>query len=155
MDVQIKLVDSANLLTAMNLIEECFDKFVAPDYCQEGIDTFKNSYIYNKEFHEKFYQGSEKMYGAYLQDKLVGCLSISVNNTISCVFVKGEFHRQGIATRLFNTVLGELKSRGETHIKLNASPYALSFYHSIGFEDKGTESEYKGIRYTPMQYTID
>ena len=94
------------------------------------------------------------MYGAYWDSRLVGCLSISIHNTVSCVFVKREYQRKGIASILFQSVIDELRNRGEKVIQLNASPYAVSFYHAIGFVDIGEETDYEGIRYTPMQYVI-
>ncbi|MDE5680545.1 MAG: GNAT family N-acetyltransferase, partial [Lachnospiraceae bacterium] len=39
-------------------------------------------------------------------------------------------------------------------IKLNAAPYAIPFYHAIGFTDIGAESIYQGIRYTPMELQL-
>lgn len=52
------------------------------------------------------------MYGAYVSDKLAGVLSVSSQNTISCIFVKKEYHKQGIGTTLIDTVLTELKEKG-------------------------------------------
>ena len=154
MNIEIKAIDFSNILSAMNLIEECFNKFVAPDYSEKGIETFENSFIHNQKFINKFSNGIERMYGAYSDSMLVGCLSINIYNTVSCVFVKGEFHRKGIATILFNFIIKELKERNERIIKLNSSPYAVPFYHSIGFEDIGEEADYEGIRYIPMRYEI-
>ncbi|SHO51600.1 Acetyltransferase (GNAT) domain-containing protein [Anaerocolumna xylanovorans DSM 12503] len=152
MSAEIKMVDYSDISFAMKLIEECFDKFVAPDYSEKGIRIFKDSFIHNQRFIDKFSDGSERMYGAYSEGILVGCLSISNHNTISCVFVKGEFHRKGIGTLLFDTVIKELKEHNQRFIKLNASPYAVPFYHAIGFEDIGEAVDYEGIRYTPMIY---
>lgn len=154
MKIEIKTVDYFHILEAMELIEICFDKFVAPDYSEQGIKTFKQNFIYNPKFINKFRDGSEKMYGAYDKNILVGCISISKHNTISCLFVKEEFHRKGIGRLLFKRIIEEVKERSQTEIKLNASPYAVPFYHAIGFEDMGEESDYEGILYTPMRYTI-
>lgn len=154
MNVEIKMIDYSNISNAMNLIEECFDKFVAPDYSEKGIRTFKDSFIHNPKFINKFSDGDERMYGAYSDNILVGCLSISIHNTISCVFVREEFHRKGIGTLLFDSITRELKAQNQRIIKLNASPYAVPFYHAIGFEEIGQENEFEGIRYTPMSIEI-
>lgn len=154
MSIEIKTIDYSDISFTMNLIEECFDKFVAPDYTDKGIRTFKDSFIHNPKFINKFSDGSERMYGAYSDNILVGCLSISINNMISCVFVKEDFHRKGIGTLLFDTIIKELKANNQSLIKLNASPYAVPFYHAIGFEDIGQEADFEGIRYTPMRFEI-
>lgn len=36
-------------------------------------------------------------------------------------------------------------------ITLNASPYAVPFYHTLGFIDIDDQKEYNGILYTPME----
>lgn len=137
------------------MIWEVFQEFVARDYTQEGIECFYSEFIKSEPFRKKFLDGREVMYGAYIDDELAGVLSISVKNTVSCVFVKGKYHRIGIGKKLFETVIEELKRRGVTEITLNASPYALPFYHAIGFCDTNVQSTYKGIIYTPMTLLLD
>lgn len=136
------------------LIQNVFYEFIAPDYSSEGIETFENQFLKNTEFQQKFHDGREEMYGAFYNDELAGILSISNHNTVSCVFVRKEYHRQEIGTMLFKEIINILKVRNATEIKLNASPYAVPFYHAIGFQDMKKEQEYKGIRYTPMKRKI-
>lgn len=154
MEIIIGPVDNQNLSVAMKLIEEVFDEFVAPDYSEQGIKSFKENFIYDKKFLAKFAEGTETMYGAYYKEEIVGCLSISIHNTISCIFVKREYHRKGIASMLLNTVIEELKKRGAVAIKLNASPYAMPFYYAMGFKNAGDTGNYNGIIYTPMELDL-
>ena len=154
-DIKIRIMEYSELDKAFNLIWNVFKEFVAPDYTQEGIDNFHTEFILGKRFREKFTVGNEVMYGAYIEDEiLAGALSLSVNNTVSCIFVDGQYHRLGIGKKLFDTVKQEMRRRGAAAIKLNASPYALPFYHNIGFEDIGEQAIYKGIVYTPMGLTL-
>lgn len=155
MTLEIKTIDCPNIRFSMRLVEDVFNEFVAPDYSEQGVKTFKETFIYNQSYLAKFADGREKMYGAYDGDTLVGCLSISLHNTISCIFVKKEYQRKGIALKLLNTVIEKLKNRGVTVIKLNASPYAIPFYRAMGFTSIGDEGNYNGIRYTPMMLTIN
>lgn len=155
MKLEIRVIEYCNITAAMNLIEEVFDEFVPPDYSEQGIKTFKENYIKNNKFLLKFADEREKMYGAYDGDKLVGCLSISLHNVVSCVFVKKEYHRKGIASKLLSTVIEEIKARDMDVIRLNASPYAVPFYHTFGFYDTGEKSNYNGIIYTPMMYVLN
>jgi len=55
---------------------------------------------------------------------------------------------------LFNQVISDLKQRQVKKMQLNASPYAIQFYHSIGFKDLDEQQEFHGILYTPMEYII-
>ncbi|GKX30763.1 N-acetyltransferase [Vallitalea longa] len=154
MDIEIKMIEYGDIIKAMKLIEEVFNEFVAHDYTQKGIKTFKEEFINNDDFIDKFSDGREKMYGAYVGEQLAGVLSISNHNTISCIFVKKEFHRMGIGTRLINRIIEEVKNSGVRRIRLNASLYAVPFYHAVGFDEMGDVCEYKGIKYMPMELDI-
>ena len=65
-----------------------------------------------------------------------------------------NYNSKGIATKLFSKVISELNQQVVERIELNASPYAVPFYHAIGFADIGEESIYHGIRYTPMRLQL-
>ncbi|MDU1413830.1 MAG: GNAT family N-acetyltransferase [Clostridium sp.] len=64
------------------------------------------------------------------------------------------YHRKGIASKLFNEVISILKENGVDSIRLNSSPYAVPFYHSIGFKDLGVQQEFQGILFTPMELIL-
>lgn len=153
-NIEIRKLKPDETSEAFDIIWEVFQEFVAPDYTQEGIDNFYIGYIQGERFREKFAEGKEVMYGAFADNMLVGVLSISEKNTVSCVFVKGDYHGMGVGKKLFNMVIHQLRDRGVERITLNASPYAVPFYHHIGFKDTDSQSTYKGIVYTPMELLI-
>ena len=153
--VEIKMMEPSQLDEGLALIWRVFEEFVAPDYTEEGIKTFYEQFIAGQKFRDKFISGAENMYGAYLNGNLAGVLSLSRHNTISCVFVDGSYHHMGVGKKLFSFVIQILKERGAKKITLNASPYALPFYHFLGFQDTGTQSSYHGIVYTPMELILE
>lgn len=55
---------------------------------------------------------------------------------------------------LFNKVILKSKEKHSQRITLNASPYAISFYHNIGFRDLDVQRDYHGILYTPMELIL-
>ena len=156
-DVQITIrpMEISRLEEAFQLIWDVFQKFVAPDYSKEGINAFYEQFIIGEKFRNKFLLGEEIMYGAYDEDRLIGVLSISKKNTVSCVFVDEAYHHMGVGRKLFSLVISQLRSRGAMCIRLNASPYAEKFYHSLGFIDIGEKSSYNGIVYTPMELKLN
>lgn len=154
MEYLIRKVANEELEKAFSLIWITFSEFIAPDYSKEAVVNFRVNFIENEEFKDCFKNGSQVMYGAYLEEKLVGIISIRESKFVSCFFVDKEYHRKGVATRLFNHIVSELKEKQIEKITLNASPYAVPFYHAIGFKDLDTEQEYKGISYTPMDYLL-
>jgi len=120
MECLIRKVDYEELDKAFSLIWNTFLQFVAPYYTKEGINTFSTNFIENKDFKDSFKNGKQIMYGAYSKGKLVGVVSISACNNISCFFVDKEYHRNGIATMLFNQIFSELKEKQVEKISLNA-----------------------------------
>lgn len=91
-----------------------------------------------------------KIYGAYLNNKIVGVIATRNNgNHISLFFVDGKYHRQGIGRKLFETILQ--KSTGEK-ITVNSSSYAVEVYKKLDFESDTDEQIVDGIRFTPMTY---
>ena len=47
-----------------------------------------------------------------------------------------------------------LHEEGHHAITVNAAPYAVEFYHKVGFYDTDKEESNDGIRYTPMERVI-
>ena len=96
---------------AFSMIMKVFMEFDAPDYSQEGIETFRKYIIQSKEFKNCFKTGEQTMIGAFIDNKIIGVLSISIRNHISLVFVDKKYHRNGIATALFNEILKKIVDR--------------------------------------------
>ena len=71
------------------------------------------------------------------------------------MFVDKKHHKKGIARKLFNAVLEELKDNSNaTQITVNSSPYAVNAYQHLGFVKTEEEQEKDGIVYIPMRYDI-
>ncbi len=145
MQTVIKRIEEYEINDALELVLEVFMEYEAPDYSAEGVESFKSTAVYNKEFIK-----SIQMYGAYLNEKIVGVIATRNNgNHIALFFVDGEHHRKGIGKLLFQTVL---KQSTANEITVNSSPYAQIIYHHLGFEDTDSEQTTDGIRYIPMSY---
>jgi len=130
---------------ALELILRVFMQYEAPDYSDEGVETFKRTAIYNED-----YISSIIMYGAYENNKIVGAIATRNNGShIALFFVDGQYHRKGIGKRLFQTILDQ---GAADEITVNSSPYAKEVYHHLGFEDTAPEQITDGIRYIPMIY---
>ena len=75
---------------------------------------------------------------------------------LHCDIVKKDYHRRGIARRLFQTVEEICKSQNNiSKITVNSSPYAIEVYHRLGFVDTDKELTVNGIRFTPMSYSLN
>ena len=142
--MDIKKIDETQIADAIDLIWTTFLQFDAPDYSEEGIQSFKD-FIENKEIISTL-----EFWGAYDGPKVKGVIATNENRKhICCFFVKAEYHRQGIGRKLWEYLL---KNRQNEIITVHSSPYAVPVYHKLGFVDTDTEQLSDGMRYTPMKY---
>lgn len=139
---------------AMELAWDTFVKFDAPDYSQEGIDNF-HKFVTDDNLHKMFVAGNYQLFVAKDADRCVGMLSLRERKHISLLFVDAAYHHVGVASALINFVASyAANEEGLDKLTVNASPYAVGFYHKRGFVDMGQEAVADGIRYTPMQLDI-
>ena len=153
----IRKITPAEVPEALSLALEVFMQFEAPDYKAEGVETFKRDIVENREFINNCRQGKCPIYAAFDSGRIIGIIGMRSNKThINLVFTKKEYHRQGVATAIFNYLLDDLLKEDPSlqEITLNSSPYGKPFYLHLGFTPTDRELETDGIIYTPMKYTI-
>lgn len=139
---------------AINLAWKTFLRFEAGDYSQQGVESFKD-FITDSTLYKQFRSGSYQLMVALDEEKIVGIISLRNNSHISLLFVEENYHRKGIGRRLIQELGKYLTTEeGITRMTVNAAPYAIGFYHRVGFMDTDMEQENDGIRYTPMEYYI-
>ena len=142
--MEIKKIDQTQMDNAIDLIWTTFLQFEAPDYSEEGIQSFKD-FIGNKEV-----LNTLEFWGAYDNEKLKGVIATNENRKhICCFFVEAQYQRQGIGRKLWKYLL---ENSQKEVITVNSSPYAIPVYHKFGFVDTNTEQLSDGMRYTPMKY---
>ena len=153
----IRKITSDEVPEALSLALEVFMQFEAPDYKPEGVETFKRDIVENQEFIAKCKQGICPIYAAFDGGRIIGIIGMRSTKThINLVFTTKEYHRQGVATAIFNYLLDDLLKENPTlkEITLNSSPYGKPFYLHLGFTPLSEELETDGIIYTPMKYVV-
>ena len=136
---------------AMALAWRTFMRFEAQDYSTEGIRSFQD-FITDTTLYRMFVMGAYQLFCAFEDKKLVGIISLRSETHISLLFVDPAYHKKGIGRALIDYV-GRyvLLEEGFHKLTVNAAPYAVGFYHKLGFYDTGGEMTNDGIRYTPME----
>ena len=142
-------------LKVANLVWSVFEEFEAPGYKQEGIDEFKN-FILPENITTLCNNGQFFVLCCKNSDEIIGVIAMRDNSHISLLFVKKEYHRNGIAHKLFNIALEKCydKDHNLQTITVNSSPCAVKIYEKMGFLKKDLEQEINGIKFTPMKFTI-
>lgn len=139
----IRELKSSESRAALELIWSVFNEFDAPLYSKEGVETFY------KSIRDTNFLGRLNFLGAF-DDKnnIIGIIATRNNSShISLFFVDSKFHKRGIGKKLFYEACKNNKSG---KITVHSSPYAVGFYHNLGFKDLDTEKVHNGIIYTPM-----
>ena len=148
-----RLTAKEDIRASLQLAEDVFMQFEAPDFPPRGVESFK-SFIWGKRVKEMLEDGNFVIWGCYCENQLVGMLAMRDNSHISLLFVMGDFHRQGIGRMLY----AQAKKYAALHLKIkitvNASPYGLPFYRAIGFKETDMENVIDGVRSTPMEAKI-
>ncbi|MCT4620170.1 MAG: GNAT family N-acetyltransferase [Marinisporobacter sp.] len=147
-----------DIQNALDLVWSVFQEFKAADLTKQGVEEFKK-FISYESIIEKFDEEELYFWGCIDNDYLTGVIATRQEkrdtNHICMLFVKKEYHRLGIARNLFKTVEEICKSDNNiSKITVNSSPYAVEFYHYLGFVDTGKEQTVNGIRFTPMSYLL-
>ena len=154
---EIRKIKSNEVEEALQLALEVFLQFEAPDYKEEGVQSFKRDLIENKTFIHSCKQGICPIYAAFDKGKIIAIIGMRASKThINLLFTKKEYQHQGIATSLFQYLLKDVLEENPNlkEITLNSSPYGKGFYLHIGFIPLSKEQEIDGIRFTPMKYII-
>ena len=133
------------ITVALELCWRVFLEFEAPEYSQEGIDHFRTG-LEDQERIRKL-----TFYGAFDGDKLVGTLCMRAPQHIGGFFVDAAYHRRGIGRRLFEAMRQDYAKQEFT---VNSSPYAVEVYRHLGFVPTGEEQTVDGLRFTPMQFSV-
>ncbi len=151
--IKIRAIQRSEWEDAMQLCWDTFLVYEAPDYTKEGIKSFR-SFIRDPILKKMFLMGEYVALGAFVKEEMVGVIGARNVNHISLLFVETGHQHFGVATALVKEYVYSLKDRGVKEITVDSSPYAVGFYHKLGFVDLSREIFRGGIRYTPMKLGI-
>lgn len=138
---------------AMGLAWKTFLKFEANDYSNEGIQNFRD-FITDQTLKRMFLVGEYRVLGAFYRGEMIGIVSLRNKEHISLLFVDEIFHKRGVGRMLLEAMREEELRLGGNRLTVNAAPYAVTFYHRVGFVDTNLQRETDGIIYTPMVWWI-
>ena len=156
MNITVRRLRADELGAALHLCAKTYLVYEAPVYPPEGAETFQRDVVDCEAFHEDCRSGKNRMWGAFDGEALAGVVIMRGVSHISLFFIDGAYHRRGIGTALFESLLNAVKSENPEvkAITVHSSPYGAPFYHRLGFEDTGEEQLQNGIIFTPMKRVI-
>ena len=92
-----------DLEEAVRVIEATFRLFEAPDYSEEGIESFFK--FANCDVLREKLKGNMQMYVAKAEGRIAGVIGCRDHAHINLLFVQKEFQRNGIAKALHEKVI--------------------------------------------------
>lgn len=153
-EIVIREAKLAEWNSAMKIAWETFLKYDAPDYTPEGIENFRR-FIEDDMLRKKFEAGEYLLFVALDGEDVIGLITLREKNHISLLFVDDKYHKMGIGRKLVERLHDFMRIvSDQAYITVNAAPYAVKFYHKVGFIDKGLQVTTDGITYTPMELMI-
>lgn len=154
MDWNIETIKIDELKETLELVKRVFDEFEAPYYSQEGIENFYKFIDFDNM--KKVLNENYKMYVAKKENEIIGMIAFRDNSHIALLFVDKEYHKKGIARKLFEKVKKYCieNNKNLEIITVNSSPYGVGFYEKVGFIKTSEEQIVDGIRFTPMSRVV-
>lgn len=136
------------------LVTECFNEFVAPDYSDEGVNEFLK-YV-NPDSMQVRLAYDHFTLVAVDSSLLIGVIEVRSYNHISLLFVKREYHRRGIARKLLELAIEKCRQVDKIidEVDVNSSPYAVKIYERLRFIKVDDERLVDGIRFIPMKLIL-
>jgi len=136
------------------MVLRTFHHYVAPDYGDEGIQTFSR-FVQPDALADRLSRGALFLVAAAGQT-IVGMIEMRSYNHVTLLFVDSAYQRRGISRELLRRALDICRQHRPDvqQITVNSSPYAVDIYRKLGFEQSAPPQEQQGIIFVPMTLTI-
>ena len=130
------------------------EKFIAKEFSSQGID-FLLSTITADAISENMRSGY-RYHVAEVNGLLTGVVAVRDNTHLFHLFVAEQFHRKGIARKLWQLAMTECLREGNTgEFTVNSSAYALGVYRKLGFVSQSGPKDKNGVIFYPMKLIVD
>lgn len=151
-DYEIRAAEVADLEAISHLVSELTERHIAA-----GLDpSAKQALLENMTVDglKALIARGCAYHVAVQQDLIVGVIGFLEQRHLYHLFVADDHQRQGIARRLWLSVLSHNKqSNTRVEISVNAAADTRLFYEKLGFVALTTEQMRNGIRTIAMKYT--
>ncbi len=154
-NLSFRSLESGEEIAACNFVRRVFDEFISSYYSSDGIDEFYK--ISDPELLVGENNNDDKIIlVAVCGIEIIGIIKMKGGTHISWLFVAGEHQRKGVAKELLRRAIDICieKNPNLSHVTVNSSPNSISAYNKFGFMALGPETEYNGMRFTPMKLDL-
>lgn len=152
MNTDIHTPAIAELDVILQLVNDSFERQIAPWYTPEGIQQFGK--FTDPQAVQARFGKDHRMFAAYCDGRVAGMIEIRNDQHISMLFIHNDFRGAGIGTSLLRHAVGQLEQMGVKTVTVNSSPNSGGFYRSQGFVPVQEEQTVHGIRFISMELAL-
>ncbi len=152
--MKIRAAQGHDIEKISDLISVLSRKFIINELSIEGgeylLSTMTASAI------EDFIQSGYVYHVAEIDNTLAGVVGVKDHAHLYHLFVSEQFHRKGIAKKLWQVAMQACLANGNPgEFTVNSSAYARDAYTKLGFVAQSGPKEKGGVVFYPMKMTID
>lgn len=152
-DLRIRAAVPEDSESICKLICGLVEKFIAREFSSQGTD-FLLSTITADAISRNMRSGY-RYHVAEVKGLLTGVVAVRDNFHLYHLFVAEQFHRKGIARKLWQFAMAECLREGNTgEFTVNSSAYALGVYKKLGFVAQRGPQEKNGVVFYPMKLIV-
>ncbi len=132
------------------MLQTLAEEFIVHDIARPAAATFlaENS----AEGVQGFIDSGIVYHVAEIDGVVIGFVAMRDRKHLFHLFVDRDWHRRGIARRLWDVARqSAMDAGGDGVFTVNSSNYALPVYEKFGFVRTAPTQEAKGLRYNPMR----
>ncbi|MDX2428190.1 MAG: GNAT family N-acetyltransferase [Xanthomonadales bacterium] len=129
------------------------EKFIAKELSLQGRDFLLSTMTVDAI--SLNIQSGYRYHVAEVKGLLTGVIAVRGNAHLYHLFVAEQFHRKGIAKKLWQLAMNECLRDGNTgEFTVNSSAYALGVYKKLGFVVQSGPREKYGVVFYPMKLIV-
>lgn len=152
--MKIRAAQTNDVENISDLITILSRKFIIKEFSAEGgeylLSTMTATAIDN------FMQSGYVYHVAEIDNTLAGVVAVKDHAHLYHLFVAEQFHRMGIAKKLWQVAMKVCLANGNAgEFTVNSSAYAREAYKKLGFVAQPGPKEKGGVVFYPMKMTID
>jgi GNAT superfamily N-acetyltransferase len=151
--ITIRNYKSADGKAVASLISQTYSQFCRSEGTESAVQGYVDHYNPSgktRDEIEDLYSRTPFHLVAVANSHIVGVLRAR-DNRITNLFVCGDHHRRGIATRLVRKCENACIEAGFAEIVLRGSLYAIPFYESLGYKKTTGVRHFRGLKIQPMK----
>lgn len=153
--MEVRILQSQELLPALHLVWEVFAEDVAPSYTPEGVAEFQKFIKYD-HMRAMFERREIVFFGAFEGAEMCGVMAVKSIGHICLFYVKKDCQGKGVGRMLFTSVYHFCaKQLKAFRITVNAAPEAAAKYQHMGMLPMDAEQNVNGMRYIPMEMYVN